>query len=337
MKKITLLLPYFGNAFPNTFPLLLDSMYKNDKINFIVFTNIETKKLDREQRNVEFIHTDLKKIREQASDIVGFNVNLYEPYKLCDFRPLYGLIFKKYLNESDWWGHFDSDIIFGNLNSFVESTVFDHYEKVFTGGPLTFYKNTDRVNNLCLSNFDIKGVPSYRDVFSSSASFGYDEWGKGKNRGRGISWIIDHTSIISQYSNKKLYADILPNQPGFIMDHGVVNDSELNVGEKIRYFKYGIDGSLNGIDFNNKKYEYIFAHFQKRNLLNDVVQTNNAYKDIYIYPNFISNKYIPDYRMSLDDIKTWRKEFQKRKIKHFWSHLTIDNLKLRVKFINQEK
>ena len=334
MKKITLILPYFGDKFPNTFNILVDSMYKNKNVNFLIFTNIDTNKIDRKETNVKFIHTTLEKVRQKASSIIGFEINLAKPYKLCDLKPFYGLIFQDYLKQSQWWGHFDSDIIFGDLSKFINDPVFDKYDKVFTDGPLTFYKNTPYINSLCMKDFKIKGAPTYKEVLSSSAIFGYDEWGKGKNRGRGMSWIIDKTNVISQYSNYSLFADILPERPTFVMNHGVVNDSKLICGERIRYFEYTKNGELIGTDFNGKKYNYLFAHFQKRNLKIEKISKDT---NIFIYPNFISPNFITNYQITTSELKRWKNQYRQRKIKHLISHLTLDNLKLRIKFIGAEK
>lgn len=334
MKKITLILPYFGNNFPNTFNLLVSSMYNNPNVDFLIFTNIDTHKIDRKKANVKFIHTTLERVKQRISSIVGFEVNLNKPYKLCDLKPFYGLIFQDYLKQSQWWGHFDSDVIFGNLSNFINDPVFDKYDKVFTIGPLTFYKNTPYINSLCMKDFKIKSAPTFREVLTSSAIFGFDEWGKGKNRGRGMSWLIDKTHIISQYSNYSLFADILPDRPIFEMNHGVINDSKLICGEKIQYFEYTKNGELIGIDFNGKKYNYLFAHFQKRNLEIKNIPENTNY---FIYPNFISSDYIPNYQITNMEIKRWKKQSRKRKIKHLIARLNLDNLKLRMEFIGAEK
>ena len=41
------------------------------------------------------------------------------PYKLCDYKPVYGLIFDEDLQDYDFWGHCDVDLIFGDIRKFI--------------------------------------------------------------------------------------------------------------------------------------------------------------------------------------------------------------------------
>jgi hypothetical protein len=38
-------------------------------------------------------------------------MEIRNPYKICDWKPFYGHIFREYLVAYDFWGHCDMDII----------------------------------------------------------------------------------------------------------------------------------------------------------------------------------------------------------------------------------
>lgn len=68
MKKITLILPYFGKKFPDMFPLLVYSMSLNTKVDFIIFTNIHDDILEQyKSENIFVKYTTLEYIKNLAS------------------------------------------------------------------------------------------------------------------------------------------------------------------------------------------------------------------------------------------------------------------------------
>lgn len=101
-------------------------------------------------------------------------VCLPRPYKLCDFRAAYGVIFAKWLEGYDFWGYCDIDIVWGDLQSFFTDEVFSSFDKIQESGHLSFYRNIERVNTLYL-----QPAPnvSYKDVFKSPRNFSFDEHG----------------------------------------------------------------------------------------------------------------------------------------------------------------
>lgn len=322
MNKITLILPYFGKKFPNTFPLLIDSMKKNIDIQFLIFTNIKDGALESNtSSNISIEYTTLTNIRELASSKLRVNVNLYTPYKLCDLKPFYGIIFEDYLKKSDWWGYFDSDIVFGNLSSFIKNDVFKQYDRIFTHGHLTFYRNDKNVNNIVLHNFSDPAIPEYKRVLTDKEIYGFDEWGFGKNKGRGISWGIDKTKILKQYDNLSLFADILPGKFNF----------EMTSGSKIRYFIYD-KGNLSAVKENNSIINLLYAHFQKRPMIFKDIDLN---KKIYIFPNYFTNE--QKYNNSNEEKKRWKNFYLKYRVNHIIKNLNMSYLKKRVSFINSEK
>lgn len=42
---------------------------------------------------------------------------------MCDYKPTYGLAFKKWLGKYDFWGYCDFDLLLGNLRKFFTDEV----------------------------------------------------------------------------------------------------------------------------------------------------------------------------------------------------------------------
>ena len=75
------------------------------------------------------------------------------PRKLCDYKPAYGLIFSEYLRHSDYWGHIDFDIVWGNISSYLQEPLGKGYQVISAdgrrlSGPFTIYANRHQLTLL---------------------------------------------------------------------------------------------------------------------------------------------------------------------------------------------
>jgi len=59
---------------------------------------------------------------------LGFEVDIESEYKLCDFKPAYGLIFSEHFKDYDFWGYCDIDIIFGNIRAYMTDVLLNEYD-----------------------------------------------------------------------------------------------------------------------------------------------------------------------------------------------------------------
>lgn len=124
--------------------------------------------------NVIIIQKTLNDIKIAASKKLGFNVSIDNPYKLCDFKPAYGFILAEIIEEYDFWGHADIDVIYGNIRSFITEKMMNEYELITAhhislSGTFTLFRNNKKMNMLFMQSKD------YKKVFSSSTHFCFDE------------------------------------------------------------------------------------------------------------------------------------------------------------------
>lgn len=170
MKKCVLILPYFGK-FNNYFPLFLKSCGYNPSYDFLIFT--DNTDFYNYPQNVHVVPMTLNEFRANASQKLGFEPCIPTAYKLCDFKPAYGFLFEDYIQDYEYWGHCDCDLVFGNLEKVLSPVLDKDYDKIFAAGHLTIYKNTFNNNRRFMKS--LEGREIYREAFTTSRIYVFDE------------------------------------------------------------------------------------------------------------------------------------------------------------------
>ena len=170
MKKCVLILPYFGK-FNNYFPLFLKSCGYNPSYDFLIFT--DNTDFYNYPQNVHVVPMALNEFRANASQKLGFEPCIPTAYKLCDFKPAYGFLFEDYIQDYEYWGHCDCDLVFGNLEKVLSPVLDKDYDKIFAAGHLTIYKNTFDNNRRFMKS--LEGREIYREAFTTSRIYVFDE------------------------------------------------------------------------------------------------------------------------------------------------------------------
>lgn len=251
-NSICTITAYFGK-FNNYFKLWLKSCSLNDTIDFLIFTDIEYDGFL--PNNVKMIKMSLGEIERRAIDVLGFNVRIRKPYKLCDFRPLYGLIFKDYLAGYEYWGHNDMDMIYGDIRKFLVEYSYEKYDKFLPLGHLAFYKNNCDVNQY----FKMSGSKcgSYTEVLLKDNVLGFDEV-------RGIGSIMMKNN--KKLFFKRIFADIATIYSRYVISVFASVDGCCEKNYKYQIF-YWENGHLYREYYENKSWnrqEFVYIHFQKR-------------------------------------------------------------------------
>ncbi len=171
MKKICIIVVYFGK-FPNFLDFYLKTCSYNPTINWLIYTNCKIP--ENYPQNIKFIKGTKKKFSELASKKLGFKVSIKNPYKLCDFKPTYGILFEEQLKKFDFWGTGDLDLFYGNIRKFITNNMLKKYEIITARadrmvGHFTLYKNIPKINYL------FKKTKNYKKVFQSKEVYGFDE------------------------------------------------------------------------------------------------------------------------------------------------------------------
>ena len=83
-----------------------------------------------------------------------------------DYKPAYGFIFQKELQGYEYWGYCDLDIVLGKLDAFITDRYLAKFDKIFTLGHMSIFRNVDEVNNVFLKSYKNSGAKyqSYKEV-----------------------------------------------------------------------------------------------------------------------------------------------------------------------------
>lgn len=256
MDKYVVFCPYFGKL-PNYFNLWLKSCEYNSIINFIVITN--DKKEYKTPTNVRIIHMEFDEFRRKVQQKFDFKISLESAYKLCDYKPVYGYIFSEYLNDCEYWGYCDLDMIFGDLKNYLPTFV---VPKISHLGHLSLIHNEGKYTKI-FDDINENGI-DYRDILSSKIHFGFDEIGE-----YGINQIFKNNKL-EIYPLENYIADISYVRPGMVL--AIYDNGRFYPDIKKRIFSYDnghvISYTLNGEAIEKQEYAYI--HFQKRKMVDEL-------------------------------------------------------------------
>ena len=195
-SRICLILAYLG-PWPPYFDLYLHSIRFNSDVDWLFVCDHPLPDV-QVPPNVRVRLTNKAELAQRIADTVQTPVNLSVPYKLCDFRPAYGVIFRDELQGYDFWGHCDNDVIFGRIRRFVTDNILDAHEKVLMHGYMGLYRNSAIGNSF----FRITAPSiSYQDVFADPRYRGFDEWS-------GIARVFKHHNIA--YFQQEFMATPMP-------------------------------------------------------------------------------------------------------------------------------
>lgn len=273
MNKKAIVIPYFGKL-PSYFKAWLISANNNDDIDFIIITDDNRIYQYKLNSNIKIFITNFSNFKAKFQKYVDFKISLEYPYKICDYRPMYGLALSDILKSYDFWGFGDFDVILGDIRKFIRPEIFKNYDRIYNYGALSFYKNTKKMNYLFKRKVSYSDCLSYDYVYKTNFSLYFDEMG-GHKYGFGQSTVAIREKDIDLYCNNDC-ADVKPTYFNFEL---------YNSNDKYDFFEYD-KGKVWGIKDGKRMKEYVYLHFQKRRIkVDDVLNINH----FYIGPTIISS------------------------------------------------
>ena len=174
IPKVCLVACYMGEP-PGWIDRYLISCAYNPTIDFLLVT--DQREFPKTPPNVRVERLGVSAFNDLASTTLGMDVALSHPYKLCDFKPLYGHLFEDRLAGCDYWGYTDLDVIYGDLRRRLTLAKLPRYD-VFTArreflvGHFTLFRNNDRMRTLYRESID------YRRTLQAEEVLSFDECGR---------------------------------------------------------------------------------------------------------------------------------------------------------------
>lgn len=246
--KIAIITCWMGE-YPAYFPFWVKSCEKNPHVDWFLIAdrqpNIEL------PANIIFYEVSLRDFQERVKkELLSEGKGLTTPYKLCDFRPAYGILFRKELEGYTHWGHCDIDLVFGDFRAFINDDLLNKYDKIYTKGHLGIYKNNDEVNKRC---FHRGGVYPFSVVTENPNFYAFDEL-------TGMERIYKRGGY--PYYKGTPYIDVsVRYESSFLL-----NDMQKNQKKQAYYWE---DGKIYRAYSNDEGKiltdEWLYLHFQKKN------------------------------------------------------------------------
>ena len=178
--SMRLIAAHFGPR-PTYFALVVRSMAHNPDVHWLMFTD---RPVEQAPANLEVHVCSFPELTKSIQKHFDFRIALEDPYKLCDFRPAFGEIFREELAGYDFWGHSDLDVIFGRIRNHLPREAFEA-DKILFQGNFALYRNTPQA--AAWFRHEIPGI-SYRSALTSPAATHFDEWA-------GIYYILEDLDV----------------------------------------------------------------------------------------------------------------------------------------------
>ncbi|WP_290033379.1 DUF6625 family protein [Ligilactobacillus cholophilus] len=277
MKSVAIIIPYFSKEIPREFPVFLKSCSYNSTITWILFTNWQKKYIKQYKvpKNVKIKKINLKFIENKVQKILkNKNIRICSPYKLCDYKPMYGELFQEYLKEFDYWGYSDIDVIYGDLRKYISKPLSENYDRIGTLGHFTLFRNCIKVNQRYRLPYKIKGKEESfeNNVVTTQEIMCFDER-------CGINLIYDQNNF-STYSNPNLLAEIRWTHLDLLI-------TEKKYASKDSVWLWENGKTIYFYKNKNKIYsiEKGYFHFQKRKHFNQFINCRSQYNKFIIGTN----------------------------------------------------
>lgn len=252
MKSIHLLIPYFGKL-PNWFPLFLKSCGANPTIQFNLFGDDAA--FDHLlPRNFKRHPMNLAQFNLASSQAIGSHVKITSTRKVCDFKPMLGLIFQQHLENADFWGYCDIDLIFGNIRQFVTTQFLNEYDVISSGdgflaGHFSIFRNSEKTRLLFERSKDIESV------LTSERCLVFDELGPS------AKWHFPGFTIDSDGSIEAMTQLVSAARDSgdlrVLLGLPIVNDPDQPFRDN-----YSLRWTNLGLFDNERGTEYLYIHFQ---------------------------------------------------------------------------
>lgn len=157
MIRKLLIVPYFGSP-PPFFPQWLRSVTTLRRYGYDLL-----------------LDTDEAAFRARAKVMLGVDCPpMAGTSKAGDFRPAFGLLYQDELDGYEFWGHTDTDCVYGRVGEWLTDDFLNRLDVHANGddylcGPWTLFRNAPVVNTLFTRE------PRWRQIMADPTANGFDE------------------------------------------------------------------------------------------------------------------------------------------------------------------
>lgn len=268
MKSIAVIMPYFG-ILPAQFNMWLHSAMYNASVDFLIFTDNKLNSTG----NIKVYNMTFEEFASIIQEAFDFPIVLNRPYKLCEYKPVYGYALQKYIKGYDYWGFGDMDLVYGDIRAFITDEILDKYKMFLGWGHFTLFKNDDETNRYFMEK--VEGYQYFKDAFTTEVITFFDEYDhkgcsdKWRDNRKEDCWLEFPFDNASKPKQSYHFNSLTRGWSQVIFEHE---------GKKLYMVKVE-NGQL-------VRKESLYAHFQHRNFMKDRV---TDYSHFLVLPSRIIN------------------------------------------------
>lgn len=119
-----IVIDYFQGKWPEWFPLFLETCRWNPTVNWLFHTDCPV--VETHIDNVAFQHMTYEAYVDHVNRKLNVRFHPKSNYKLCDLRPMYGVLWEEDIRGFDFFGYGDLDVVYGNIRDFYTSEVLEN-------------------------------------------------------------------------------------------------------------------------------------------------------------------------------------------------------------------
>lgn len=164
MTKIAIVIPFFGKL-----PAIADYFFASagNALDLDILLLTDAPPAAKLPANVKIHAFTLAEFNDLATRRLGIPIQVRTPFKLCDFKPAYGVIFQEYLRNYEFWGFGDVDVIYGDVARLLGPLLDGHdiisCRKGWISGALCILRNCPTVNTAYRESADWAQAFAMRD------------------------------------------------------------------------------------------------------------------------------------------------------------------------------
>lgn len=289
-SSIIVLIPYFGK-WPFWMDVFLASCERNPDIHWLLISDCG--RPEKLPENVIYREQSFSSYKQTVSARLGVDFSSANAYKVCDARPMFGVIHEEDIRGYDFWAFGDLDLVYGDLRSIFTEDLLRKYNLISNhatrvSGHLCLIRNTSEMREA------FKRIPRWREEITAERHCSTDEksfsrlFVKHKNF---PTWLRRFTNLLYPLVRKSLFVERYTTPNGYI----AWKDGSGNYPSAWFWFQGKIWNDFEEVDAASYPYFHFYSWKKNWNPMVDMDLTDSS---LYVF-ECDSVKVIQDYSLGL--------------------------------------
>jgi hypothetical protein len=172
MKPWLVIISFYFGRWPPWMNFFVESCKWNPGVRWLIYTDCGEP--ENRAGNIEYVHISFDGYKAMARERLGIAFDPVHPYKICDLRPAFGVLFEREIAGYLFFGYGDIDVIFGDISVFYGERQFAELDVVSThperlSGHFAVLRNTPDIRRM------FESISGYRQLLERPDQMSVDE------------------------------------------------------------------------------------------------------------------------------------------------------------------